>query len=176
MKKSRVQLDREIKEVLSRSRSSHSTKYDRDDAHMFGQYAYRMEQTKAQALSNARSEGFGSYLFEAVEKGWDDERQDTIAGGFAHATRRKKASKKAPRPTPYRIQLTPAEMAAVHFAQGRYSWADMLASHAAEDGSVAFTESEMWQWVDDVDEDDGLFPLAAPALASKLGDFHSSVV
>jgi hypothetical protein len=50
----------------------------------------------------------------------------------------------------------------------------MLATHAAEDGSVAFTESEMWQWCDDVDADDGRFPLAAPALAGKLEDFYGS--
>ncbi len=80
------------------------------------------------------------------------------------------------RPTPYRIKLTPSELDAVQFARGRYEWADMLAAHAAEDGSIALTESEMWQWCDDVDSDDGKFSLAAPALVSKLEDFYESRV
>ena len=72
----------------------------------------------------------------------------------------------------YRLKLTPSEMKAVEFARGRYQWADMLATHAAEDGSIAFTESEMWQWTDDVDSDDAPFPLAAPAFAAKLQRFY----
>jgi hypothetical protein len=87
-----------------------------------------------------------------------------------------KRLKSADRPTPYRIKLTPSELSAVEFARGRYSWADMLAAHAAEDGSIAFTESDMWQWTDDVDEDDARFPLAAPALAAKLESFYESRV
>jgi hypothetical protein len=80
------------------------------------------------------------------------------------------------RPTPYRIKLTASERDAVEFARGRYNWADMLATHAAEDGSIAFTESEMWQWCDDVDADDGRFSLTAPALSDKLEDFYNSRV
>ncbi len=91
--------------------------------------------------------------------------------GRIHATR-----KGASRPMPYRLKLTPSELDAVEFARGRYAWADMLAAHAAEDGSIAFTESEMWQWADDVDEDDARFPLASPALASKLERFYESRV
>jgi hypothetical protein len=82
----------------------------------------------------------------------------------------------APRPTPYRIKLSPSELDAVEFARGRYDWADMLAKHAAEDGSIAFTESDMWQWCDDVDADDAQFPLASPALAHKLESFYESRV
>ena len=69
-------------------------------------------------------------------------------------------------------------MKAVEFARGRYSWPDMLSTHMMEDGSIAFTESEMWQWTDDVDSDTegdhSPFPLAAPALAEKLQRFYDS--
>lgn len=95
--------------------------------------------------------------------------------GQSRATR-----KASPRPTPYRIKLTPAEMRAVEFAQGRYSWPDMLSAHAAEDGSIAFTESEMWQWTDDVDSDaeggHSPFPLASDAFAAKLQRFYDERV
>lgn len=87
--------------------------------------------------------------------------------------------KTAPR-IAYRMRLTPDEMSAVKFARGRYSWPDMLAAHAAEDGSVAFTESEMWEWCDDVDSDaeggHAPFPLAAPGLAEKLQRFYDERV
>ncbi len=58
---------------------------------MFGRHAHRMEQTRAQALANARSEGFSAHQLDAIEDGWDAERRDTTHGGFAgssHATRR----------------------------------------------------------------------------------------
>lgn len=118
-----------------RGRSSHSTvkydsddarhstvKYDRDDARMFGRYARRMEQTRAQALVNARAEGFGAHHLGAVEEGWEAECSDTIHGGSpsgdsSHATRRRTKKRgntvadvsharrraRAPRVTPYRI-------------------------------------------------------------------------
>jgi hypothetical protein len=107
--KTKAQLDREIAEVLNkpgseRSERRHSTKLDRDDARMFGRYARRMEQTKAQALANARSEGFGAHQLDAVEEGWEAERRDTGWGtdtrstsyvGFPqHATRKAPASEK----------------------------------------------------------------------------------
>jgi hypothetical protein len=80
----------------------------------------------------------------------------------------------------YRLQLTPSEMRAVEFARGRYAWPDMLAAHAAENGAVAFTESEMWQWCDDVDSDaeggHAPFPLASGALATKLQNFYDERV
>jgi hypothetical protein len=76
----------------------------------------------------------------------------------------------------YRLKLTPSELSTVEAVRGRYSWADMLATHAAEDGSIAFTENEMWQWADDVDEDDVPFPLAPPALFAKLEHFYASRV
>ena len=109
----------------------------------------------------------------------------------AHATRRSSAqldrdiaqvlSKKKPRRAhakriAYRIKLTPTELRAVEFARGRYAWPDMLSAHAADDGAVAFTESEMWQWTDDVDSDDSPFTLAAPALAAKLQRFYDERV
>lgn len=92
----------------------------------------------------------------------------------------KKRPAHATRATPYRIKLTPSEMRAVEFARGRYAWPDMLSAHAAEDGSVAFTESEMWQWADDVDSDaeggHDPFPLASPAFADKLQRFYDERV
>jgi hypothetical protein len=96
-RKTKDRLDREIAEVLAKRTSgrNHSTKsssFDKDDARRFGQFAFRMERTKAQAVADARAEGFGSWQLEAVEEGWDAERRDTAHGGFAgtsHATRRK---------------------------------------------------------------------------------------
>jgi len=77
----------------SRHHATKRSTLDRDDARGYGQYAYRMEQTKAQALSGARAEGFGAHHLDAVEEGWEAERRDTIRGGFAgdsgHATRKK---------------------------------------------------------------------------------------
>ena len=96
---------------------------------------------------------------------------------IAHALAKK--STRSPRShatVAYRIKLTPSELRAVEFARGRYSWPDMLSAHAADDGTVAFTESEMWQWTDDVDSDDSPFPLAAPALAAKLQRFYDERV
>ena len=87
-------------------------------------------------------------------------------GRPAHATR-----------VAYRIKLTPTELRAVEFARGRYSWPDMLLAHAADDGSIAFSDNEMWQWTDDVDSDaDGghsPFPLASEAFAAKLQRFYN---
>jgi hypothetical protein len=85
---------------------------------------------------------------------------------------------RAPRTTPYRITLAPDERRALEFASGRYAWPDMLSGHLDEDGAVAFTESEMWQWTDDVDSDaeggHSPFSLASGALAEKLQRFYDS--
>lgn len=76
----------------------------------------------------------------------------------------------------FRLQLTPRELAAVEFTRGRYAWSEMLAAHASEAGLVVFSESELWQWADDVDSDAGvghtLFPLASDELAGKLQHFY----
>jgi hypothetical protein len=94
-----------------------------------------------------------------------------------HAT---KTTKKKPLRVAYRLQLSPSELRAVEFARGRYEWPDMLSAHASEGGLVAFTEPEMWQWVDDVDSDaeggHSLFPLASEALADKLQRFYDERV
>lgn len=80
----------------------------------------------------------------------------------------------------YRLQLTPQEMRAVEMARGRYAWADMLAAHASESGTVALTEPEMWQWTDDVDSDasggHAPFPMASGGLAEKLQRFYDERV
>lgn len=93
----------------------------------------------------------------------------------------KKVAKVKPQPRiAYRLQLSPSERRAVEFAQGRYSWPDMLAAHASESGAVAFTEPEMWQWCDDVDSDTegghSPFPLASGAFAEKLQRFYDERV
>jgi len=94
---------------------------------------------------------------------------------IAQALGKKKSISHASR-IAYRIKLTPSELRAVEFARGRYEWPDMLAVHAAENGLVAFTESEMWQWTDDVDSDTAgghsPFPLASSAFAEKLQRFY----
>jgi len=119
---------------------------------------------------------FGRYKTEAEARVAADRIGGTVLGPGAHATKKRSAS----RPTPYRIKLTPSEMRAVEFARGRYAWPDMLSAHAAEDGSIAFTESEMWQWTDDVDSDaeggHSPFPLASSAFADKLQRFYDSRV
>lgn len=80
----------------------------------------------------------------------------------------------------YRLKLTPGELEAVRAARGRYAWADMLATHAAEDGSVGFSESEMRAWTDDVDSDTSgghsPFPMAPSGLVDKLQRFHDERV
>jgi hypothetical protein len=174
-----------------RVRSSHSTiKLDSNDARMFGRYARRMEQTRAQALVNARTAGFAEHQLGAVEEGWEAERSDTTHGGYpsddsSHATRRQaplhaRRKARAPRVARYHINFTPDELRALEFASGRYAWPDMLSAHAHEDGSVALTESEMWQWADDVDSDmeggHSSFPLASRPLAEKLQRFYDSRV
>jgi hypothetical protein len=134
-------------------------------------------------MEGGRRELWGRYATESEARtsadlvgGWIEHEGRVVYGRAPsdHAVRR--SAKKAPRThatrAAYRIKLTPSEMKAVEFARGRYGWPDMLSAHAAEDGTVAFTESEMWQWTDDVDSDDSPFPLAAPAFAAKLQDFY----
>jgi hypothetical protein len=106
--------------------------------------------------------------------------EDEISEVLAKKSRRSSAHA-TKRPTPYRLLLSPSERSAVDFASGRcYAWPDMLSTHSAEDGAVAFTESEMWQWTDDVDSDTegghDPFPLASPAFAEKLQRFYDSRV
>lgn len=138
-------------------------------------------------MEGGRRELRGRYATESEARasadlvgGWI-ERDGSVVYGRApsgHAVRR--SAKKAPRThatrAAYRLKLTPSEMKAVEFARGRYGWPDMLSAHAAEDGTVAFTESEMWDWTDDVDLDDSPFPLASPAFAAKLQDFYDEKV
>jgi hypothetical protein len=81
------------------TRVSHSTKLDNDDARRFGRYARRMEVPKAQALIDARAEGFGSHHLDAVAEGWEAERRDT-AHGWEHATMRRTTMRHATKKTP----------------------------------------------------------------------------
>lgn len=198
---SKRQLDREIAEALSGRRrgcarcsrgtcTSHSTRrprparvvlYPGDARHSWRAEMFDEDGNLRSYVSDSLRVGDASrrYVEAKVEDFWPELPTEIASAGTRprgryHAT--KVRSKKASRPTPYRIKLTPAEMDAVEFARGRYEWPDMLAAHAAEDGSVAFTESEMWQWTDDVDSDDAPFPLASPTLAAKLQRFYDSRV
>jgi hypothetical protein len=129
-------------------------------------------QAIAIGISQARREGYKapaapSHAHKKSSAQLDREIAQALSSRRSHAVKKTVA-----RPTPYRIKLSPSELKAVEFARGRYAWPDMLSTHAADDGSVAFTESEMWQWTDDVDSDDSPFSLAAPAFAGKLQRFY----
>lgn len=97
--------------------------------------------------------------------------------GVAHARRK---GGRASRVTAYHILFTPDEVRVIEFAQGRYAWPDVLAAHVDENGAVGLTESEMWQWTEDVDSDaeggHSPFPLASDAFADKLQRFYDSVI
>ena len=151
-KKTPARLDREIAEALSKKLT-----------------AAQREQYQAR-----RRFGHPAALAFNAAAGRELSRVPPRSKQRAHAT------KKALPRVAYRLKLTPSEVSAVEFARGRYEWPDMLAAHMAEDGSVAFTESEMWQWVDDVESDEAgghsPFPLASRTLAGKLQDFRDSVV
>lgn len=147
-----------IRDMAARSRiPGHSTKASAQsrlhDAHKKLSTPAQLDREIAEALSRKRG---------------------SAGGTVSHA--RLKA--RAPRVTAYRIHLTPDELRAVEFARGRYAWPDMLSAHAADNGAVAFTESEMWQWADDVDSDatggGSPFPLTSRALADKLQRFYDS--
>lgn len=134
------------------------------------------KEAKAAAVAHARS---------AAQQKSPAQLQREIADVLAGRASKKKSSvhhakKKQPLRVAYRLQLTPSELRAVEFAQGRYAWPDMLAAHATEGGLVAFTEPEMWQWTDDVDSDaeggHSPFPLASDALAAKLQRFYDEKI
>lgn len=76
----------------------------------------------------------------------------------------------------YVLELTPDEVSAFEFANGRYAWAtEMLPYLDDEKCAVMMTESEAWDWLDSLDGEHG-FPLAAPNLASKLQSFLNGIV
>ena len=138
-------------------------------------------------MEDGRRELRGRYATESEARisadrvgGWIEHDGRVVYGNppSDHATRRgAKTKSSAPaKRIAYRLQLSPSELRAVEFARGRYSWPDMLSAHAAEDGAVAFTESEMWQRTDDVDSDDSPFTLAAPAFTAKLQRFYDERV
>ncbi len=172
-KKTDAQLNRDITEVLGPA-SPYQSKYGHGSAEWQSGFKFAKESARHETHAQMREA-----LRQLSASARNDFERGLVAGyedalgttGRSHAT-----VKKSARPTPYRLKLSPSELSAVEFARGRYSWADMLAAHATEDGLVAFTESEMWQWTDDVDEDDARFPLAAPAFAAKLERFYESRV
>lgn len=114
---------------------------------------------------------------EAARRAWEQEHASRPPAR-PRSTRQGSSSPRAPKTsagTPrvaYRLQLTPDEIRAVEVARGRYAWADMLSTHATESGLVAFSESEMQHWVDDVDSDDSPFALASDQFAEKLQRFY----
>lgn len=83
---------RQVYGHATRRRSSHAMKWDKDDALEYGRHAFRMEQLKAEALANARAQGFAEFQLASVETGWEREKSDTVHGGgfsgSSHARRR----------------------------------------------------------------------------------------
>lgn len=103
-----------------------------------------------------------------------------LRGVYGTARTHHVGKKQTARRIAYRLQLTPSELSAVEMARGRYAWPDMLSAHASENGAIAFTESDMWQWNDDVDSDaeggHSPFPMASGSLAAKLEAFRDKIV
>jgi hypothetical protein len=121
----------------------------------------------------APSRGHAKKLDREIAEALSRKRGSAVTA-LSHARRKARA----PRVTPYHINLTPDELRAVELASGRYAWPDMLSAYADENGAVLFTESEMWRWADDVDSDaEGghtPFPLASSSLVDKLQRFYDS--
>lgn len=174
-RKTPAQLDQEIKEALSTH--GQSTAVSRGEM--------PCECGSYEAYWHGDPYGLRRFMCDVCWEKDPNYREDEEA----HATRRRRSGgntaharrkARAPRVAPYRITLTPAEIQAANFARGRYAWPDMLLAHVADDGSIAFTESEMWNWTDDVDSDasggHSPFPLASGALAEKLQNFYDSRV
>lgn len=163
--------------VISHRRDQHTVSYRPPGKHeSVGSFATEKE---AKVAADTHARGSRSHAVKKTAAQLDREIAASMDGcrdcgrgrcGRSHAT------KKQPPRVAYRIQLSPSELKAVEFARGRYAWPDMLSAHAMDSGLVAFTESEMWQWTDDVDSDaeggHSPFPLASPAFAVKLQRFY----
>lgn len=171
-KKSSVQLDREVAAAIAKKPAD--------------QWTPAQKKQELKALKQAKERyfqamGYAGNTADQVRKYHEaiaeiDAKMKLLS---SHATK-KRSHASAKLRIAYRLQLTPSELRAVEFARGRYSWPDMLATHATEGGLVAFTEPQMWQWADDVDSDTegghSPFPLAAGALADKLQRFYDERV
>lgn len=101
-------------------------------------------------------------------------------------TRKRKGSKSARtrrkhqvQRRPYKLRLTAADASAIHFVGDRYGWSSLLPRSA---GLYAFTEPEMWEWVQAVEKDmrggHSPFPMLNEHsnLYEKLVDLWQSVV
>jgi len=75
----------------------------------------------------------------------------------------------------YTLKLTDEEVKALRFVGNRYAWAPPL-EECLYNNVVNFTESEMWEWVDAVNDEGGTFPLASPSFAVKLREFMDSLI
>lgn len=77
----------------------------------------------------------------------------------------------------YTLALTRQEIGAIEFANGRYEWPNKLMECLNVDTlTVEFTETDMWEWNEDVNSDDWWFPLAAPSFQEKLTEFLGQMV
>ena len=79
----------------------------------------------------------------------------------------------------YHLRYTPADAAATHFAGGRYSWSEALAGKLDPEGGILdLRESEAWDVVEAVEEDDAFCPLLSPVslLYSELRRLTDEVV
>lgn len=106
--------------------AAHATmRLDKDDAVAFGKYAFGMGRTKAQALAEARAEGFVGYQMPSVEDGWDAARRDRQwgeewepsgirpspmpAARRGHATRRRGPSHSTKPLSRFAVEIDPRE-------------------------------------------------------------------
>ena len=75
----------------------------------------------------------------------------------------------------YELKLADDEVRALDFVGNRYAWAPPLLE-CCHENVVRFTECEMWEWVDAVNDEGGTFPLASPKFAVKLHEFMNSLI
>ena len=74
----------------------------------------------------------------------------------------------------YTLLLTADEVACLDFVRGRYDWCNVLLD-CLNDNVVSMTESDAWQWVEDVLGEDSHFACAAPGFVNKLLDLMEKV-
>lgn len=148
-KKREAQLDRDIAAVVgARGRSSHAEKLDADDARMYGSYAFGMEQTKAEALKNARAHGFAAFQLAAVEAGWEAARRDRSYGWESHAVKKRSGLAHATVSTagPYRVAYGTSDGKRTFRAYDPNTFATL---DGAKKHFRAYKRQGLWSWVED---------------------------
>lgn len=76
----------------------------------------------------------------------------------------------------YKLTLTEQDVRDIGFIGGRYSWSNNL--RGLDAGEHEFSEARAWDYVQAVDEDDGLFPMLdqQSELFDKLWKLYTEVV